>query len=129
MKLNSNPSMFKVSTTAIALLLMAGISNVALADSATAAKTDGKVAEVKSSDSTAIDTGTKAPADENFKSLDANKDGKISLKEAVKDKSLSGQFDVLDANRDGLISAEEYASVKAASPATSTEATPPVSKY
>lgn len=121
--------MFKVSTTAIALLFMAGISNVALADSATTAKTDGKVAEAKSTDTKEIDTGAKAPADEHFKMLDANKDGKISLKEAVKDKALSGQFDAIDTNRDGMISAEEYASAKAASPLPTAETSPPPSKY
>ena len=122
MKLNSNPIMFKVSATAIGLLLMGSISNVALADNAAAAKTDGKVAEAK-------DTEAKAPVDEHFKTLDANKDGNISLKEAVTDKALSSKFDAIDANRDGMISAEEYASVKATSPTPSAETTPPPSKY
>jgi hypothetical protein len=116
MKVNSNQIIIKASTTAIALLLMAGIHNVALADNTTAVKTDGKVAEA-------------APADENFKALDANKDGKISLKEAVKDKALSGQFDTIDANHDGMISAEEYASAKTAAPTPTAETTPPPSKY
>ena len=56
----------------------------------------------------------KAPADADFKKLDANTDDKLSLKEAVKDKALSSNFDVTDANKDGSISADEYGSYKAA---------------
>jgi hypothetical protein len=65
---------------------------------------------------------TKAPAnvivadaqtDADFKKLDVNGDHKISLKEAVKDKSLAASFDTVDANKDGSISPEEYASYKA----------------
>ena len=136
MKFNSIPTIFKTSTTTIALLLMAGMHNIALADNATALKdaikTDGTVAEVKSTEMKEIDSGKKSPADEQFSMLDANKDGKISLKESAKDKSLAAQFDVIDANRDGMVSAEEYASAKSASSSvspTSAEAASSPSKY
>lgn len=46
------------------------------------------------------------------KKLGSNNDAKISLKEAVKDKSLAAQFDGVDANHDGMISIEEYANYK-----------------
>jgi hypothetical protein len=55
-----------------------------------------------------------APADADFKKLDVNSDAKISLKEAVKDKTLATSFDMTDANKDGNISVEEYAGYKAA---------------
>ena len=128
MKLNSNPVILKVSTTAIALLFMAGINNVALADNTAALKdaikTDVKVAEAKSTDLKATDTGAKIAVDEHFKVLDANKDGKVSLKEAVKDKALAGQFDAADINHDGMVSADEYASYKVALSVPNSEATP-----
>ncbi len=54
------------------------------------------------------------PADPDFAKLDANSNGKISLKEAAKDKSLSSAFDAVDANKDGNITAEEHATFKAA---------------
>jgi biopolymer transport protein ExbD len=110
MKLNSKQ--LKASTAIFALLLMAGMTNVAMADA-----------------TTATDTGTKASPDEQFRALDANKDGKISLKEAVKDKALTSQFESIDANHDGMISAEEYTSVKGASPSPSAQANPSSSKY
>jgi hypothetical protein len=53
-----------------------------------------------------------AQADADFKKLDINGDHKISLKEAVKDKTLATSFDTVDANKDGNISPEEYASYK-----------------
>ena len=77
----------------------------------------------------------KAPADADFTKLDVNADGKVSLKESVKDKSLSSSFDVVDANKDGSIAGDEYASYKAAKSmdgAAPTGAAPteaPASKY
>ena len=53
------------------------------------------------------------PTDEDFKKLDLNQDGKVSLKESVKDKVLASNFDLIDANHDGAISAEEHAAYKA----------------
>lgn len=65
-----------------------------------------------------------APADAEFKKLDSNSDAKISLKEAVKDKTLATGFDMTDANKDGNITADEYASYKAAMQMKSPEAAP-----
>lgn len=67
-----------------------------------------------------------APVDGDFKKLDLNSDAKISLKEAVKDKTLATSFDMTDANKDGNITADEYASYKAASQIKSPDAAPPV---
>ena len=65
-----------------------------------------------------------APADADFKKLDLNSDAKISLKEAVKDKTLATGFDMTDVNKDGNITADEYASYKAATQMKSPEAAP-----
>jgi hypothetical protein len=94
-----------------------------------AADADAKVA----ADATTKDM--KAPADADFTKLDVNADSKVSLKEAVKDKTLASSFDVVDANKDGNIAADEYASYKAAKSmdsAAPTGAAPteaPASKY
>ena len=65
-----------------------------------------------------------APADADFKKLDLNSDAKISLKEAVKDKTLATSFDMTDANKDGNITADEYASYKAGMQMKSPDAAP-----
>lgn len=123
MKLNLNSIIRPVSRSAIALCFIAGLNNLALADNAAAfkdsIKTDGKLAEAKTTD---IKEAGSLAGDDGFKKLDANKDGKISLKEAVKDKALAGQFDATDANHDGMVSTDEYASFKAASTVKSTDA-------
>jgi hypothetical protein len=128
MKLNSNSIIRPVSSSIIALLFMAGLNNLAMADNASALKdaikTDNKVAEAKTTDIKGIDSLAKAPAEADFKKLDANKDGKISLKEAVKDKALASSFDATDANHDGMVSTDEYANYKAASAAKSSEVAP-----
>lgn len=67
-----------------------------------------------------------ATADADFKKLDLNSDSKISLKEAVKDKTLATSFDVTDANKDGNITADEYASYKAAMQIKSPDGAPTV---
>ncbi len=54
-------------------------------------------------------------ADADFKKLDINSDKKISLKEAVKDKTLIASFDMSDMNKDGSITPDEYSSYKASS--------------
>jgi hypothetical protein len=128
MNLNPNSIIRPISASVIALLLMAGLNNLAMADNAAALKdaikTDNKVAEAKVAATSETDLSAKAPADEDFKKLDANKDGKVSLKEAVKDKALASQFDATDINHDGMVSADEYLSFKAASAAKITETAP-----
>jgi hypothetical protein len=61
----------------------------------------------------AKDIVAEAPADADFKKLDVNSDKKISLKEAVKDKTLATSFDMTDMNKDGNITPDEYSSYKA----------------
>ena len=56
-----------------------------------------------------------ASTDADFKNLDVNSDKKISLKEAVKDKTLIASFDTTDMNKDGSITPNEYSSYKASS--------------
>lgn len=128
MNLNPNSIIRPISASVVALLLMAGLNNLAMADNAAALKdaikTDSKVAEAKVAATSETDLSAKAPADEDFKKLDANKDGKVSLKEAVKDKALASQFDATDINHDGMVSADEYLSFKAASAAKITETAP-----
>jgi Ca2+-binding EF-hand superfamily protein len=51
----------------------------------------------------------KAPVDKDFKALDSNGDGKITLQEAVKNTALATQFNDVDLNHDGVITADEYA--------------------
>ena len=65
-------------------------------------------------DSKTKEMATEAPADADYKKFDVNSDHKISLKEAVKDKTLASNFDATDANKDGSISAEEFAGYKSA---------------
>ena len=85
-------------TLAIAALFACGVTaQSAMAES----KVNAKVAAA-------------TPADPDFAKLDANGNGKISLKEAVKDKGISSAFDTIDANKDGNISADEHAAFKAA---------------
>ena len=128
MKLNLISIIRPVTTSIVGLFLISGIHNFAMADNAAALKdsikTNNKLAEVKTTDMKDVDAAAKAPADDDFKKLDANKDGKISLKEAVKDKSLAGQFDATDINHDGMVSTEEYTSFKAASAVKSIEPAP-----
>ena len=64
-------------------------------------------------ESASKDIAAEAPADADFKKLDTNGDKKVSLKEAVKDKSLVTSFDITDINKDGNITPDEYSSYKA----------------
>lgn len=80
------------------------------------------------------DIVAEAPADADFKKLDINGDKKVSLKEAVKDKSLVSSFDMTDMNKDGSITPDEYSSYKfstksldSAAPAATTP--PPATGY
>ena len=83
------------------IALIAGISLVSLAIPYAMAATAGK------------DIVAEAPADADFKKLDANGDKKLSLKEALKDKVLAASFDATDINKDGSVTPDEYASYKA----------------
>lgn len=95
--------------TSLASLFMLGVApQLALAETVAPAKI----------------VAAEAPADADFKKLDANSDTKISLKEAVKDKSLATGFDMTDVNKDGNITADEYASYKAAAQMKSPDAVP-----
>ncbi|MGZ8271587.1 MAG: hypothetical protein ACXW1T_10240 [Methylophilus sp.] len=49
-----------------------------------------------------------------FKKLDADKNEKLSLKEAAKDESLLKQFNEVDINHDSVLSADEYTYYKMA---------------
>jgi hypothetical protein len=100
LKLNFSKSPYKtLAITSLASLFLCGVApQLALAET-------NAPARIVAAD---------APADTDFKKLDSNSDSKISLKEAVKDKSLATSFDVTDVNKDGNITTDEYASYKAA---------------
>ena len=110
----SNPSFKTIAITSLATLFFCSISaQTALAETKAIAK-----------DAAVKDIVAEAPADADFKKLDVNSDAKISLKEAVKDKTLATSFDMTDANKDGNISAEEYAGYKSAMQMKSPEGAP-----
>lgn len=91
----------KTVTGFFGLLLSAGLSTHAFSASKEIV-TDSKERKV----STVI---AQVTIDPEFKTLDVDADGKISLKEAIKDRALAAKFNVTDANSDGEITAEEYA--------------------
>ena len=86
---------------------------------------DAKPTDAKPMDTKSADAASKTPTDTDFKKLDGNSDGKLSLKEAVKDKTLAASFDATDVNHDGMLSADEYANYKTASAIKTTEPVPP----
>jgi Ca2+-binding EF-hand superfamily protein len=53
-----------------------------------------------------------AQATASFESLDANKDGKISIHEATSNDDLFTAFKNLDKNKDGELTKEEFAAYK-----------------
>lgn len=130
MKLNIN----LVTTQVIAAIFAAGLSSTAMADNKAALKDsiskEVKVTEAKTTEIKVADSTTKPAVDADFKKLDSNGNTKISLKEAVKDKDLSLNFDMTDANKDGNVSPEEFTTYKisknlgATSPADSPSAEP-----
>ena len=111
----------------LSTLFIAGMSTPAFAGGISASN-EGKikVAEAKATEAKSADAMTKAPADADFKRLDGNGDGKLSLKEAVKDKALATSFDAADGNHDGMIATDEYAAYKTtlASKGTESAVTP-----
>ncbi len=118
-----------VSIMIVSALAIASLSESAFADSnSKSAISEGKIrmAEAKTTEAKPADTMTKAPADADFKRLDGNGDGKLSLKEAVKDKALATSFDAADGNHDGMIATDEYAAYKTtlASKGTESAVTP-----
>lgn len=104
MKLGIVKKSISTTLTSIAsLFLVASFSTVAFADNKEAVTGDIKVAK------NTTQFIAKAPTDLGFKALDANADGKISVKEAIKDIALAEKFNATDINHDGAITAEEYA--------------------
>lgn len=97
----------------LAFIGVAMLSSIAHADNQAALKdaigNSQIVAEAKAADTKA----TSAISHEaDFKKLDSNGDQKISIKEAVKDKSLATHFDAVDINKDGMVSIDEYTYAK-----------------
>ena len=99
MKFKSFANTHPISSSLVFLFFLAGFSSLAVAD------------------------------DDGFNKLDVNKDGQISLKEAVRDRLLASQFDAIDTNHDGMLSKDEYAVYKVTSSIKSknTEDTPEAS--
>ena len=95
------------------IMLLTGISLVSLV--IPFAMADNRVNSVKVIEPKANEIVSEAPAAADFKKLDVNSDKKISLKEAVKDKTLATSFDMSDMNKDGNITPDEYSSYKASS--------------
>lgn len=94
MKFNSSLITHPIAASVITACMLCGLS--------LSAQAEDKAAEPSAN----------VPAGEDFKKLDVNQDGKVSLKEAVKDKTLAGVFDAVDANHDGVISTDEHTAYK-----------------
>lgn len=93
----------KLITTCFSLILVAGFSTAIFANNKEVIT--GDIRENKAS-TTVI---AKAPTDLGFKALDMDADGKVSLKEAIKDRALAENFNATDVNHDGAITVDEYA--------------------
>jgi hypothetical protein len=128
----SNKTINYILIVTILPYLIAGLSTSAHADNKSALKdaiglddkvkvSEVKTGEIKAADTKPADAMSKAPGDLDFKRLDGNGDGKLSLKEAVKDKALAAQFDTIDVNHDGMIEMDEYANYKSAPTAKTTD--------
>lgn len=100
---------FNLSSNSVRLMAAGAIGIFFSSGLITPAFAENKVADTKKVDSATVKT-----IDTDFKKLDANADGKISLKEAVKDKALANVFDVTDADHDGMVSTDEYVNYKSA---------------
>ncbi len=112
MKLNlSNNSMRLIAAGTMGIFFSTGMITTAFAEN--------KAVDTKKVDSAAVKT-----TDADFKKLDTNADGKISLKEAVKDKALASVFDVTDADHDGMLTTGEYVNYKSALSSINKETAP-----
>jgi len=87
-------------------------------------KNNNGFAENKAVDAKKVDSAAVKTTDADFKKLDTNADGKISLKEAVKDKALASVFDVTDADHDGMLTTGEYVNYKSALSSINKETAP-----
>jgi len=100
MKLNISNKLTNTTLTSITgLLLVLGTSASFAVESKEVVKDTRAITKVLA----------KAPSDTGFKALDGDSDGKISLKEAVKNPALVEQFNKTDVNKDGAITVDEYA--------------------
>ncbi len=123
MKFNSNVITHPISSGIAAALVLSSLSITAFADNKAALKNavgsdtkivvENKIPDIKVAESSA------KPADDVFKKLDVNQDGKISPKEAVKDKALSSNYAAVDTNHDGAVSIDEYIAFNIPLPAAS----------
>ncbi|HEY9267836.1 MAG TPA: EF-hand domain-containing protein [Methylotenera sp.] len=112
MKFNlSSNSIRLIAAGTMGLFLSTGLITTAFAEN--------KAVDTKKVDSAAVKT-----TDADFKKLDTNADGKISLKEAVKDKALASVFDVTDADHDGMLTTGEYVNYKSALSSINKETAP-----
>lgn len=92
------------------IMLLTGISLASLVIPYSMA--DTRVNSVKVIEPKANDIVSEVSTDADFKKLDVNSDKKVSLKEAIKDKTLATSFDMTDMNKDGNITPDEYSSYK-----------------
>lgn len=123
MKFNSNVITHPITSGIAAALVFSSLSMTAFADNKAAFKNavggdTNIVAESRIPDIKVAASSAK-PTDDVFKKLDVNQDGKITPKEAVKDKALSSNYDAVDANHDGAISIDEYIAFNTSLPAAS----------
>ena len=88
-------------------IFFSGLVIIGLSTSTFAASKDIVTGDIREAKEKAVIA--KAPTDKDFKALDTNNDGKISIQEAVKDTALATQFNATDVNHDGVITADEYA--------------------
>ncbi|HEY0563159.1 MAG TPA: EF-hand domain-containing protein [Methylophilus sp.] len=106
----------KLIMNGVAIAMLAIATPNAMADNKAALKDaiggSVNVAEAKAVEAKPINPTSMVTPDVEFKKLDSNSDQKISQKEAIKDKSLSTQFDISDMNHDGALSLDEYVTFK-----------------
>ncbi|MDD2833262.1 MAG: hypothetical protein PHD12_04550 [Methylotenera sp.] len=124
MKFHSNAIAHPITSSIATALLLSSLSITAFADSKVAlepAKDKVVLIAENSIPDIKLAEASKLPAEDVFKKLDTNQDGKLSAKEAAKDKLLSSNYDAADANHDGAVTIDEYIAFNI--PATSTSST------